>query len=336
MMTNRDLKAAKTHDEKRVAFLLLPLGGTGRGALKHFQSLYSLEKARFPKFACHVDTEPGPAEGADSRLRIGLNAAKVDDVLADPELHGPVAQILSERYPQFLDPNSIQDGSRTFRALTQLAVEFHLDQIVVQFNRCIRHLMRTSNAKLILPVFASSTGGGAGSALAVVLSLLFADQRFRSKVTEGLDPYLLAPPVLLVTEPFAYSVDANLPQANRILSNAYAFRLEVAELQRRRAIQYAFFSSLSNSAGAMLDTEQEITRNLGSNMFAFCKAWSFLKARFVDSVDTEKYTARYAARDLPECFPDATVPSFGEVPTKRHRSPRITVTLQGNGHASSQ
>jgi hypothetical protein len=283
-----------------VAFLVLPLGGTGREAVGVFESLYQADGRPFKKCTVYADTEPGTVDGVDAKLDLGLDADQVAVIKADPAAVGPVAQTMVEHYPQFLQPESIKNGSRTLRVNTQLAVEIHLDAIITQLNRSIRETVRNAPVQSILPLFLSSTGGGAGSALVLLLGLLFANRKFRDLITEGLSPHLLDTPVAVVTEPFAYALLHKPKHAAKILANAFAFRIETALVEAQNCFQYVFHQGLANDGGTVLDRQEEIAKVLGTGAYEVCRNWSFLKARFVDTVDTNKITDRYRGMDVPE------------------------------------
>ncbi|MGE3779538.1 MAG: hypothetical protein AB7F89_20280, partial [Pirellulaceae bacterium] len=187
----------------RPAILLFGKGGTARHAFPILYDLYRADGKPFPMRSIYVDTEPGTIPEVDVKLDLGLTPDDVAALTADPGLIGPMAELMYANYPQFLQPESIRNGSRTIRLNTQLAVEYHLDRIQRVLHQVIRDLVRHGGVNQILPVFFGSTGGGAGSALIVLWGLLFADRDFRANITSGLSPNLLDVPVAVVTEPFA-------------------------------------------------------------------------------------------------------------------------------------
>ena len=117
---------------------------------------------------------------------------------------------------------------------------------------------------------------------------------------EGLPPGFLHTPILFIVEPFAHARANSSVQADKILANCYAFRAECLHLQKRRAVKYCFHIGLANTQGAILDKMDDITTVLGTSIYLFEKHWSQIKPRFVDTVDTQVFDARYPGNDTPE------------------------------------
>lgn len=314
-----------------VAFLNLALGGTARLATETFEALYQADGRPFAKHVVYIDTEPADAPHADTVLPIGLGPDDIDAIKADPSAVGPVAEAMVRRYPQYLKPESIRNGSRTVRFNSQLAVEYHLDRLIHGIARCVRDLKRTAGIRLIVPVLFSSTGGGAGSALVVLLGWLFAHRHFRALITEGLSPHTVDVPVAVVTEPFSYAIRHRPKHANKIIANAFAFRIETALLDAADAFQYVMHLGLANDGGAVLDTPEEISRALGTSAYLLCREWAYVKARAVDTVDSAKNADRYRGLDVPERrLPPADHPAYASTsspPRPRHRIPLTNGSL---------
>lgn len=296
------MKDIKTRMRWLTAFLLIAAGGMGRAALEWFGALYEgfEDSAPFPKFTLYADTEPGTIPAADAKLDLGLTADDVSVIKADPKAFGPIAELMVAHYPHWLHPDDIKNGSRTLRLNTQLALNFHAAKIARRLSACLRIMARRASGCSVIPVFFSSTGGGAGSALVIMLAQLLADPAFRARITRGLSPNLLDTPLAVVTEPWALAWRNGERHADKILANAYAFRLESARLEARQAFQYIFHQGLANEGGAVLDSEDQVSKTLGTAVFNLCANWTYLKARWVDNIDSAKVTDRYLGRDVPE------------------------------------
>jgi hypothetical protein len=308
-------------------FLLIGAGGTAREALETYGRFYENDGAPFPQRTVYIDTEPAPCRDADAIIPIGLQPGDIEAIKSDPELFGEIATIMVERYPQYLKAESIRNGSRTVRFNSQLAVEYHQDRIAQALNKCVRDLMRSAGIRQIVPVFFSSTGGGAGSALVVLLAWLFAQPRFRARITEGLDPHTLDVPLAVVTEPFAYAIRHRAKHANKILANACAFRIEAASLDHVNAFQYVFTLGLANDGGAVLDSPEEITRALGTAVYLLAREWDYFKGRAVDTIDSAKDGDRYLGVDVPEWrLPPTVRPPYAANVTPRKPRHRIPLT----------
>lgn len=319
---------------QRNAFLVVSCGGTARIATETFATFHQVDGSPFYKHVSYLDTEPVECQFADSNLCIGIRADEVDAIVADPSLHGELSLLMVKHYSDLLAKESIKNGSRTIRLLTQLAFEIHVMDIIRHFNRVIRDLIRSSGANRILPIFCSSTGGGAGSALTVLLCKLFANPDARVLMTRALNPEVLDVPIVAAVEPFAYAIKNNLKHADRILANAFAYRIETAILEREQAFQYAFHLGLANEGGAVFDTQDDICKGLGTLVYQLARSWADIKALFVNDIDTAKVRDRYAGIDVPEYrLPAELRPDYASATGKRRVRHRISLWNGKKHHA---
>lgn len=320
---------SETTNPSRPAMLLMGLGGSARAAFPTIDCMYQADGKPFPMRSVYADTEPGMISAADVKLDLGLTPDDVAALKADPGIFGPMAELMFENYPQFLQPESIRNGSRTIRLNTQLAVEVRLDRILETLHQAIRDLVRLGNVSQVLPVFFASTGGGAGSALVVLMGILFANRDFRALITNGLSPNLLDTPVAVVTEPFAYALKHRPKHAAKILANAFAFRIETALIESDNCFQYIFSQGLANDGGAVLDSEDEIAKALGTGVYQLLSNWPYIKARFVDTVDSGKHTDRFLGCDAPENRLAVEQPVYASRVRERKLRHRIRVHPNG-------
>ena len=306
----------------RTGFLAITAGGTGEGAgetLELNRNVYGL-----PIHIVHIDTDRSALSSkADTRICIGLNANDAKAIQRNSHAYVSASQVMLKKYPLFLDESSIHNGARTCRMVTQVSFERHRAEIMAKLHLAIRKLIQEHNVSHIVVVLASSTGGGTGSATVVLLTHLFNDKQFKSMITEGVHGTRIEPPVLVLAEPYTYAIHNNPMQANRIMANMMATRIETAIAEREHAFQYAFHLGMANAGGAMMDRQSEIRKQLGAAIVMLCKNWSWLKARWVDTVDCHQATARYSGRDVPEnVFPQEMHPPFASTAsnTKSRRS----------------
>ncbi len=286
----------------KVAFLNLYLGGTGLGAGKPIADLHAADGRPFPMAGVYIDTDPQPAPHVDHSILIPLDGQKSQTILASPKTFGPVVEIIVEHYRHLLNPEDIQNGARTIRLLTQLAFIYYRESILRGLNRAILDLKKRGEFDFIVPMLISSSGGGTGSALQILLPQALKDPWFASRLTEGLPAGILQTPVLFVVEPYAYALRNQEMHANKILANAYAFRMESVLLEKKHAFKYCYHLGLAGPGGAVLDSPDEVAMVLGASVYQFERSWSPIKGRKVDTVDTQVITSHYGGDDVPENF----------------------------------
>ena len=285
-------------DKGRAAFLNIPLGGSGFHAAAHVRQLHEADNRPFPMRLVQIDTDPTTAPYIDEAIPIGLDGVKIDAICANPHKFGPTVPAILEHFGDFLHPEDITHGSRTVRALTQLAFEFHRPGILRALRRVLLDLKHEGGFDHIMPVLFGSSGGGAGSALLILLALAFLNRSFRAMLTEGFHAGILHTPVAFVVEPFAYAEKHHTLHANKILANAFALRIESAAIERRKAYKYIYHLGLANEHGTVLDQPAEIARVLGTSVYQFQRHWAdAIKPRNVDTVDVHVINGQYRGED---------------------------------------
>lgn len=285
--------------KKKTAFMNILLGGTGREAGRHLSDLHRADRSPFPMTIVHIDTEPQTASFVEWPMQISLDR-KIQIMKASPQKFGEVTSTIVEHYAKFLNSEDITNGSRTIRLLTQLAFAYYCEQILRQLHNAILHLYHGGGIDGIIPVLISSSGGGTGSALQILLPQAMRDPWFKSRLTEGLAADCLQTPILFVVEPFAYALRSQTMHADRVLGNSYAFRTESVLLEDIHAFKYCFHLGLTNDDGAVLDSPEEIAKVLGTSVYQFERHWPQIKGRLVDTVDTHAITGTYTGDDIPE------------------------------------
>ena len=245
-----------------------------------------------------IDTDPLVEDFFDRSILIALDGDKVGALKADPETFGPVAQAIVAHYDPFLNPEDVRNGARMIRALTQLCFVYHRENILRQLREAILDLRRGNDFEVIIPVLLSSSGGGTGGALQILLAQSLQDASFFSRLTEGLPPTWLLTPFAFVVEPFAYAMRHLTPYADKVLANAYAFRMESALLEGQSAFKDIYHLGLASAHGTVLDSPEEIAKVLGTSVYLFERHWAQIKARLVNTHPGAE--DRYAGRDVPE------------------------------------
>ena len=284
--------------ETRPAFLTLLLGGLGLAAGRHLHQLYELDRRPYPTSVVHIDTDPESWPFVDRSIRIPLDGQKVKTMIDSPENFGPVVATIVRHYLRYLNPEDIRNGARTIRLLTQLAFEYHRRRILRELRKAVLALWHRGGFDHVIPVLVSSSGGGTGSALQILLCQALNDRAFFCRLNEGFDPGWMHTPVLCVVEPFAFAMGHQDSHADKILGNAYAFRVESALLEEAHAYKYCFHLGLANRHGAVLDSRDEIAKVLGTSVYQIQRHWLQIKKRFVVTMDSN--FSPYGGWNIPE------------------------------------
>jgi hypothetical protein len=282
-------------------------------AAKPFHELRKADGGMVPAFTVVIDTDR-PDERllndgiVDACIPVGLTHDDIAVLNATPVSFGPIVEAIVREMAYMLDPEDCRNGARTTRCLAQLAFEFHRDAIAAELNHCIRAFKHREGYDEIIPVVTGSTGGGTGSSLMILLAYALSQPDFRSSVFQGLTQGLFYKPTAFVVEPFyrAQAHAGNPIHVTKILGNAMAFRIESALLERQKCFKNVYHLGLSNSGGAVLDTESDVARVLGTSLYQFEKHWaSHVKPRTVDTADSHAVFGRYLGEDVPErIFPE--------------------------------
>ncbi|HLQ44116.1 MAG TPA: hypothetical protein VK137_05270 [Planctomycetaceae bacterium] len=186
-----------------IGFLFVVFGGIGRDAAAEFHQRYVRDAGPFPMKLLQIDTDPATADFFDYSLCPRLNAEMLAAMQADPSKFGPEVPIILQRYRKFLNPEDLANGSRTIRSLTQLAWAFHRDSINTTLRMAIQDLFKTKPLTAVVPIFASSSGGGCGSAAQILAMREFMHPEFRHMLLEGMSSSMMMRPVSFVVEPYA-------------------------------------------------------------------------------------------------------------------------------------
>ena len=297
------MSPTKTHnsDPQRIGFLTIALGGVGRDAAEQHQLRYQADQCPFPNLTIHIDTDPLLSELVDETIHIGFQDDQIDALRADPQKFGRGIDKILKTLPQYLSHEDATNGSRTIRCLTQLQLAVNEAALIQGFRTAIHRLVNDHGVSAILPMLVSSSGGGTGSALQILLPLTFREPKFRARALQGLPSQLLHTPIAFVSDPYALAQRHQANHAAKILANAFAYRIESVSLEKVRAVKYAIHIGFSNRKGVILNDFKMIGRVLGSSLYEWQRSWLELKARLVDTVDSQTLSTRgYSGKDRPE------------------------------------
>lgn len=289
----------------RPGILLGLFGGTGLSAGRYFWGR-ALKHRPFPLTIVQMDTDPVTEDFVHEPILTDITEM-LDAVKANPALFGDLVRDIVKNHSDLLNREDVGKGSRSIRLLTQLCFLTHLPEIIGGWRRAILALHKQGDFDFILPIFVSSTGGGAGSAFQILMAQALTDQRFRANVLEGLGDEVLQTPIAFVAEPFGHMLYQRNTQANMVLANAFAFRMESAVLESQNAYKYIFHFGLGNNSGVVLDSAEESAKVMGICLYEFCRNWSLIKSHLVNNIDIMRLLLKYIGDDLPEnALPDLT------------------------------
>ena len=136
----------------------------------------------------------------------------------------------------------------------------------------------------------------------------------KREITLGLQPDLVAQPVLFAIDPYAHAMQQTNEDATRkILSNIYATRVELAEYEKKgKDYQYCFHLGLGNDAGAIFSTIPQVCEANGIMAWEWMAIYLFFKSRAVDGLDFHRKKGRFRG-NVPELYyPKEFIPEYGE------------------------
>ncbi len=133
--------------------------------------------------------------------------------------------------------------------------EYHRDNLIRELHESILLLKNRAVPHRIIPFLSAPSGGGAGSALQILLAHALTDPQFVSQVTEGFGADVLEPPLMFVVEPFAYAMRSNLMHRDNILPTLTLFGLKATSWSANTA-----FSNASTSALPTVEARCSIRR----------------------------------------------------------------------------
>lgn len=288
-------------NDRVIGFLNLPVGGIGGRAYEHFLRCYTADRAPFHQVGAFMDGDPATTTPAEITIRITLTGQDVEALRANAKHFGPAAESILRSLAPYLSPSDVAYGARTTRPLTQLAFCFHRHRIIRQLRSAI-DMLSIQGVTTIIPCLISSSGGGTGSALQILMMRELASDAFRRDVLMGLPNSLLDAALSYVVDPYSYARGKSDTHANRILGNAFAFRRESDELLRRHhAAAWIHHIGYSNTTGTVLADPDQMAATLGLAVYNTQRIWPTYKARLVDDPDQQAMFTKYGG-DSPEDF----------------------------------
>jgi hypothetical protein len=298
----KEIRSLKTDSRPpstaHVAFWVICVGGVGTKAGSYLLARFRSDDEPFSLGMLHVDTDPATTLDTEDRILLQLTASDVRAMRANPDRFGPAVTSIVQQLGRLLSAGDILNGSRTTRALTQLAFHYLTDRLCRAMRRSLARLRQRYKISLVMPVVLSSSGGGTGSASQILLMHLLHQADFRHRLLGGIASDLLLPPTSFVVEPYAYANETSTLQRAKILSNAYAFRLESEWMLQQGAASYVGHIGYANSGGTVLADPDTMAKVLGLGVYELLRGWPALKARWVDGPDDVASVANYGGEDI--------------------------------------
>ena len=285
-------------------FLVLALGGAGKDSALSAKRQHQAAGEPFVMHTIAVDADPTDFEGFASAIHIALTREAVSAMASNPQLYGPACQAIVRHHPHLVESETLGNGARTHRIITQAAFEFFEQPITKGLRSAVHATLRQGPFTRIQPVFLASLGGGTGSAAAVLLLDYFTNTNKRNDMMLGLPPDLVARPTGFLIDAYTHAIQQhNAVTPDWILSNIYGTRAELAEYEKQgKGYQYALHLGLGNDAGAVFSTIEQVCEANGLLAWEWMATYPRFKSRAVDGLDFHKDNARYGGDDVPEAF----------------------------------
>lgn len=287
-------------ESSKIAYYVLLAGGVGTGAGREIARLLRRHLFSFLIRLHAIDSDKVLRETKHPFHHfsfIGLQATELDAMRANIELFGIAAEIIDTEFGEFLHREDVEAGSRARRALTQLFTAYHSAELLEDMRQQLLELMNEEGARQIQPVLVGSVGGGCGSALLILLTLMLADRESRAQILAGFDDAVMRRPIVFAAEPYAMADQNNEIQQNLIYGNAFSFRQEAGHLQARSQLAEVNLTGLSNSSGVVLKTIAQLHRQLGNAAY-----WHMRHASLIESTKANYGFTHYGGMDAPERY----------------------------------
>ena len=301
--------------ESDLGFLGIGAGGSGKLALQSAIEQHQAAGNPFPFFTAAIDTDRRDFDTFDFAIDIAPMQEDVSAMKKNPQRYGPACRVIAERYPELLNSETLGQGARTHRIITQAAFELFEKRIIEGLQKTIHSLLEIGQFQRIMPVILASLGGGTGSAAIILLQYYLMETTRKSQIVLGLEPEIVLRPTAFVVDAYAHALQQrDNTTRDWILANIFATRVELAELEKiGMGHQYFFHLGLGNTAGAIFSTIEQVCKANGLMAWEWMANYSLFKSYTVNNLDFNKETSRYNANDVPENhFSPEEFPEYAE------------------------
>ena len=280
-----------------VGYLVIEAGGVAAKGDLHFAKRCDDFPLQSPVVRIHVDTDLSETSRADKSVFIGMRSEQMNELCANAARFGPEI-VAAVRHLGQLSSSDMVRGSKTTPAFTQLAMAFHSKELL-DATRWGINTLREQGATRFQPIVTGSNGGGVGSAVTRLYPLRLADPVFRRRAMIGLPESQLLTPIVMTAFPIGYARNASIQrQETKILANQYGWFRETDWLLAKGVVDRVLAIGYSNSAGAALDTPQQMGCVLGRSLFHLIHNYGYLRSRGADT--DPAVSESYLGDDLPE------------------------------------
>ena len=283
-------------------FLVLALGGGGKASALSAKRQHQAAGEPFAMITMAIDGDPADFEAFDIAIHIALTPEAISPMASNSQRYGPACQAIVRHHPHLVESETLGNGARTHRIITQAAFEFFEQRITEGLRSAVHAILRQGPFTRIQPVIMASLGGGTGSAAAVLLLDYFTNTNKRNQMMLGLPPDLVARPTGFLIDAYAHAIQQhNAVTPDWILSNIYATRVELAEYEKQgKGFQYAFHIGLGNKAGAVFSDIPEVCEANGLQAWEWMATYPRFKSLAINGLDFHKEDGRYGGDDDPE------------------------------------
>lgn len=301
---NSVVNSKLSKEEAALGFLCIAAGGSGKISLQSAIEQHQAAGNPFPFYTAAIDTDPKDFDTFDFAIDIAPTQEDVSALKKNPERYGPACRIIAQRYPELLNSETLGQGARTKRVITQAAFELFEKRIIEGLQKTIHSLLEIGQFQRIMPLILASLGGGTGSAVVILLQYFLMNSTRKSQIVLGLEPEIILRPTAFVVDAYAHALQQrDNTTRDWILANIYATRTELAELEKLgMGHQYFFHLGLGNTAGAIFSTIEQVCKANGLMAWEWMANYSLFKSYAVNNLDFNKETGRYHGNDVPEKF----------------------------------
>jgi len=316
MRTEQITNSNNSNGDARPSYLLLGIGGAGKDSVRSVKKQHETAGNPFPVYTVVIDTDPLGFDAFDSSIDIAPTRDAVSAMAANPEKYGIACRAIIKHHDDLLEYEALGHGARTTRLITQASFEIHEDKITKGIRNAIESLLQQGPSRRVQPMVFASFGGGTGSAGVVLLQDLFMDEMNKREIMLGLQPKLIAQPILFAIDPYAHALQQTTEEAaRRILANIYSTRVELAEYEKNgKGYQYNYHLGLGSDGGVIFSTIPQVCEANGVMAWEWMAAYPYIKGRYVDGLDFDRRTRRFGGLNIPELqyYPKDLIPEYGE------------------------